>query len=32
MRQVNARELKKILGVTNQTVYNWRKSGKISFK
>ena len=32
MRYVGSRELKKILGVTNQTVYNWRKAGKISFK
>ena len=32
MREVSARELKKILGVTNQTIYNWRRAGKISFK
>lgn len=32
MREISARQLKKILGVTNQTVYNWRKSGKIAFK
>lgn len=32
MRYVGSRELKKILGVTNQTVYNWRKAGKILFK
>ena len=32
MRYVGSRELKKILGVTNQTVYNWRKAGKVSFK
>jgi len=32
MKWVNAKEVKKIMGVTNQTLYNWRKSGKIEYK
>ena len=32
MQEVTSRQLKKILGITNQTVYNWRKAGKIKFR
>ena len=28
MRYIGSRELKKLLGITNQTVYNWRKTSK----
>ena len=32
MNFITAKELKKKLGVTTQTLYNWRKSNKIQFK
>ena len=32
MKQVNAKQLKKILNITGQTLYNWRKANKIVFK
>lgn len=32
MRWVNSRQLKKEIGITNQTLYNWRKENKIIYK
>lgn len=32
MRWVTARQLKKEIGITSQTLYNWRKEGKITYK
>lgn len=32
MRWVNSRQLKKEIGITNQTLYNWRKENKVIYK
>lgn len=32
MRWVNSRQLKKEIGITNQTLYNWRKENKVTYK
>lgn len=32
MRWVNAKQLKKEIGITNQTLYNWRKENKVAYK
>ena len=32
MKWINSKEVKKITGVTNQTLYNWRKERKVKFK